>query len=553
MAPRKRRRTRSRTSPKGKRISRRSTRRTRRKSGSKRKRTSKRRRRTSAVPLQRTDRKQKGGDVSWDRIEKKWRATILRKKSTGWTPEFIGLFDEETAAKEAYWPKALEILSPIFEKHKLTISPGQPLGSGASAEVWEATDNKEPPPAGGKHPLVAVKVFSQTSSVLNAPFELNALQEMHKGSGAGAEHIIRMIRDFNEDGRTYIVTELVKGKDLFHIVVEARGLDETTAKHLFPKILSGVGHIHGKGWAHCDLKLENVMVGDDGDTVKIIDFGFACDAPKLDLSCSGMRGTPAYRPPQMFPGATYDGKAVDMYTCGVMLYVMLYCDYPKGNKARDDYKQLAYDVPEDVEGVESLRSDPPEGKYTDAWKLIQKLMSYDPVERETAQAALADPWVTSASAAAAEPQPPSPSAPVPSPPLLQLMSGVESEDSEAEMVSATSDDPAERQAREEAAAASARTKFQRTNQVISHRKQQREEAAAASARAKFQRTNQVLAYRKQDREEREKRKAKAEREAQREREAKAQRERQARAQQPDDELYAEERHREKAGNRDWGW
>ena len=343
-------------------------RRTPRRAGSKRKRTSKRRRRTPrrrrrrtpASQLRRTDRKQKGGNV--------------------------------------------KSLAPIFQRHHLEIVGEKPLGDGSFADVWEATDVRpEHAPR-----QVAVKVGKVHAN------ELQALKDCK-----GSEHIINVIGHFKDEPLVkgeetdYLVTELVTGGDLFDLVLDSgSGLDETTAKTIFHEILSGVERIHSKGWAHCDLKLENVMQADGGATVKIIDFGFACRTTP-DSKCSGKFGTVTYWPPEAGRAATYDGKAWDMYTCGVMLYIMLYFRYPKRGteeylaalKARRPCRHpdpIAHAVPADAGEVDSLGSDPPK-ELSDrlAWGLIQQLMSYDPKKRGTAQDALGHSWVTSAAGAAA--------------------------------------------------------------------------------------------------------------------------------------------------------
>ena len=83
--------------------------------------------------------------------------------------------------------------------------------------------------------------------------------------------------------------------------------------------------MHARGIAHRDLKLDNILL--NVDKVKIIDFGFAAfckEGEKLKIFC----GTPSYMAPELVRKAEYDGRQVDMWALGVLLFVMLTGTFP---------------------------------------------------------------------------------------------------------------------------------------------------------------------------------------------------------------------------------
>jgi serine/threonine protein kinase len=148
------------------------------------------------------------------------------------------------------------------------------------------------------------------------------------------------------DMRVVIVMEYLEGGELLTFLKKERGgrLDEKEAKVYFRQIVSGVGYCHRKGIIHRDLKLENILIknhsqvgrkgeGKDGKegipskTLKITDFGISGVAdrwnPEIDW------GTLRYMAPEVLAGRTKTNTAaVDVWACGVMLFMMVVGRYP---------------------------------------------------------------------------------------------------------------------------------------------------------------------------------------------------------------------------------
>ena len=81
-------------------------------------------------------------------------------------------------------------------------------------------------------------------------------------------------QDGSETPVTYIVEEPILGGELFDHVMESDGFSEEMCRHVFKQILEAVRYVHRSGYAHRDLKLENILL-DSNFNVKLIDFGFA--------------------------------------------------------------------------------------------------------------------------------------------------------------------------------------------------------------------------------------------------------------------------------------
>jgi serine/threonine-protein kinase len=121
-----------------------------------------------------------------------------------------------------------------------------------------------------------------------------------------------------------MVMEWVDGRLLRKILDEEHKLPPERAVHLALRILDALEYIHSRGVAHRDLKPENVMV-DNGDNIKLIDFGIAASAKSRRLTfakLSQTMGTPDYISPEQVKGKRGDARS-DLYALGVMLYEML--------------------------------------------------------------------------------------------------------------------------------------------------------------------------------------------------------------------------------------
>jgi len=154
--------------------------------------------------------------------------------------------------------------------------------------------------------------------------------------GAGRNHHFHNNETNGE--KFFIVSEIAENGELFDYVQEAEGLKEDIARSLFKELVDAMAYVHSKGVAHRDLKLENIFL-DRNVKVKIADFGLMkiFDGPNkeaLKTKC----GTLNYMAPELSGQETYEGPPVDIFACGVMLFMMLTSKQPF-NEANDIWHQ----------------------------------------------------------------------------------------------------------------------------------------------------------------------------------------------------------------------
>ena len=130
--------------------------------------------------------------------------------------------------------------------------------------------------------------------------------------------------------KIFIVIEFIAGGELFDKIVEAGKFDTKKSRKYFRQLISGVSFCHQQDVCHRDLKPENLLLDKDRN-LKISDFGLSNFASGGEEPTSGSSetllhttcGTPNYVAPEVLADKGYDGKSADVWSCGVILYVLL--------------------------------------------------------------------------------------------------------------------------------------------------------------------------------------------------------------------------------------
>ncbi|VIO87258.1 Uncharacterized protein BM_BM5007 [Brugia malayi] len=200
--------------------------------------------------------------------------------------------------------------------------------------------------------------------------------------------ILRLHDNIQEEAFHYLVFDLVTGGELFEDIVAREFYSEADASHCIQQILESIAYCHLNNVVHRDLKPENLLLASKakGAAVKLADFGLAIEVQGDTEAWFGFAGTPGYLSPEVLKKDPY-GKPVDIWACGVILYILL-VGYPPfwdedQHRLYAQIKAGAYDYPSPEWDTVT-----PEAK-----NLIDNMLTVNPKKRITAEQALKVPWI----------------------------------------------------------------------------------------------------------------------------------------------------------------
>ena len=179
----------------------------------------------------------------------------------------------------------------------------------------------------------------------------------------------------------YLVQEYVQGKELNDYLYSKGKLPEFEACQFFHQIISGLSYLHHMGIAHRDFKPENILLTNDNKILKIIDFGLGNLYKKGQLLKTGC-GSPCYIPPEMIKEEKYNAEKSDIWSTGIILYLMLCGHLP----FYEEDNQLMYDK------IIKGEYDIPKFLSNDAKDIIKKILEVDPKKRINFDEIKKHPW-----------------------------------------------------------------------------------------------------------------------------------------------------------------
>ena len=200
-------------------------------------------------------------------------------------------------------------------------------------------------------------------------------------------NILKCLGFYDEEEMYYLVMEYMEGGELFDRIVKKTFYSEKEARDLVYILLSTIHYCHRHNVVHRDLKPENLLLSslDDDAHVKLADFGFAIQAEgysSLKTQC----GTPGYVAPEILSTQPY-GKAVDMWSIGVITYILL-GGYPPFH---DDNQKVLFQKIKTAEY--EFHPEYWDAVSDEAKDLIRRLLKVNPLERYTAEEGLNHSWV----------------------------------------------------------------------------------------------------------------------------------------------------------------
>ncbi|KAK9050183.1 hypothetical protein SSX86_030847 [Deinandra increscens subsp. villosa] len=201
-----------------------------------------------------------------------------------------------------------ELLLNRFEIGKL-------LGHGSFSKVYLARNVKT-------NEFVAIKVIDK-EQIMKGGLIAHIKREISILRRVRHPNIVQLFEVMATKSKIFFVMEYVKGGELFNTVAKGR-LKEEVARNYFQQLISAVTFCHARGVFHRDLKPENILLDEDGN-VKVSDFGLSAISDQIrgDGLFHTFCGTPAYVAPEVLGRKGYEAAKVDVWSCGVILFVLM--------------------------------------------------------------------------------------------------------------------------------------------------------------------------------------------------------------------------------------
>jgi len=258
---------------------------------------------------------------------------------------------------------------------------GDVLGSGNFAVVKKATNKQKD----SKIPTqVAIKIIDKAKVE-----DMNDIQrEIEIMSIISHPNVINLFEIYDEPKKMHLVMELVTGGELFDRIVSAGSYTEADAANTIKTLCSALAYLHEKDIVHRDLKPENILYESPADDaqIKVADFGLARIVSNKDMMKTAC-GTPGYVAPEILKNQGYNSGAVDLWSAGVILYILL-CGFPPF------YEE---ELPALFDQILHARYDFPSPWWdnisAEAKDLVTKLLELDPKKRLTAVQVAEHPWI----------------------------------------------------------------------------------------------------------------------------------------------------------------
>lgn len=250
---------------------------------------------------------------------------------------------------------------------------GDTIGEGAFAVIKSAVLKSS-------QTIVAIKFINKEIASRKGQLEAAKKEYMLHKHCNPHPNVVKFLGNGSEAKYYWIAMEFAMGGDLFDKIEPDIGLEEDVAHLYFRQLIGAVDFLHSKGVAHRDIKPENIFLDADGN-LKIGDFGLATLFRKptsgTRRQCATVCGSPPYVAPEVLKGA-YDADKADIWSCGVVLYVLLCGMTPWNEPLMEDRDFRAY-VKTDDRALRFYWSGIPK----EVLSLLRGMLKVEPSERFT--------------------------------------------------------------------------------------------------------------------------------------------------------------------------
>ncbi|KAL2587893.1 hypothetical protein GLYMA_13G166100v4 [Glycine max] len=250
---------------------------------------------------------------------------------------------------------------------------GRTIGEGTFAKVKFARNSET-------GDSVAIKIMAKTTILQHRMVE-QIKREISIMKIVRNPNIVRLHEVLASQTRIYIILEFVMGGELYDKIVQQGKLSENESRRYFQQLIDTVDHCHRKGVYHRDLKPENLLLDAYGN-LKVSDFGLSALTKQgvdlLHTTC----GTPNYVAPEVLSNRGYDGAAADVWSCGVILYVLM-AGYLPFEEA---------DLPTLYRRINAAEFVCPFWFSADTKSFIQKILDPNPKTRVKIEEIRKEPW-----------------------------------------------------------------------------------------------------------------------------------------------------------------
>jgi len=198
-------------------------------------------------------------------------------------------------------------------------------------------------------------------------------------------NVVELIDVYETAYAYFIIMELIQGGELYQGLINQGRFLEANVFPLFSQLVDAVRYLHSIGVCHRDLKLENILFENSTNQLKLTDFGLSKMLTLHDHDLMKTRcGTPTYIAPEVIRAEEYS-NAIDIWSLGVILYTLLYCNYPfTGDTLAEIFDNTLNGkvlFPENIQVSEEVKD------------LILKLLCNDPKERLNIDQISSHPWM----------------------------------------------------------------------------------------------------------------------------------------------------------------